>query len=290
MDNKIKLIIDTDIGSDIDDALCLAYLLKQPRCEILGITTCSFEPEKRAEIADATVRSFGKNIPVYPGRENPIYGPQLQVSVHQYDVVSNFEHRRDFKKNSAIEFMRNAIVENPGEVVILAIGPLTNVGALFCAYPELVDLVKEVSILGGCYFEEWKSKMPVEFNIKNDALAAGIVFSTGAKIRVGGLDVSMATKTDCDAFIASDCEDSRKLLIPYIKKFRERTNDMYYHDAIAAVWLFENDICSFIRGNVTVDFANEWGRTDFESDENGNVLVAEKIDVDAFFRHYESIV
>ena len=54
-----------------------------------------------AEIADATVRSFGKNIPVYPGRENPIYGPQLQVCVHQYDVVANFEHGCDFKKNSA---------------------------------------------------------------------------------------------------------------------------------------------------------------------------------------------
>ena len=72
--NKIKLIMDTDIGSDIDDALCLAYVLRQPACELLGITTCSSEPAKRAEIADSICRYMGKDIPIYPGRDTPLIG------------------------------------------------------------------------------------------------------------------------------------------------------------------------------------------------------------------------
>ena len=48
-----KVLLDTDIGGDIDDAVCLAYLLKEPQCELIGITTVCGEPEKRAAVADA---------------------------------------------------------------------------------------------------------------------------------------------------------------------------------------------------------------------------------------------
>ena len=85
----LKLIVDTDIGSDIDDALCLAYLLQQPRCEIVGITTCSSEPEKRAEIVDSICQYVGREFPIFPGLGAPILGKQLQVAVHQYDVAEH---------------------------------------------------------------------------------------------------------------------------------------------------------------------------------------------------------
>ena len=53
---KFLCLLDTDIGSDIDDAVALAYLLRQPKCDLLGITTVTGEPEKRASIADAVCR------------------------------------------------------------------------------------------------------------------------------------------------------------------------------------------------------------------------------------------
>lgn len=55
-----KILPDTDIGGDIDDAICLAYLLKEPRCDLLGITTVCGEPEKRAAVADAICRAAGR--------------------------------------------------------------------------------------------------------------------------------------------------------------------------------------------------------------------------------------
>ena len=62
----IKLLLDTDIGGDIDDAVCLAYLLAQPECELLGITTVSGEAEKRAMLASVLCKVAGKHIPIFP--------------------------------------------------------------------------------------------------------------------------------------------------------------------------------------------------------------------------------
>ena len=64
---KTKIILDTDIGSDIDDAVCLAYLLAQPDCELLGITTVAGEAEARARMASALCKVAGKDVPIFPG-------------------------------------------------------------------------------------------------------------------------------------------------------------------------------------------------------------------------------
>ena len=65
-----KVILDTDIGGDIDDAICLAYLLKEPQCELAGITTVCGEPEKRAAVADAICRVAEKQIPIVAGLDS----------------------------------------------------------------------------------------------------------------------------------------------------------------------------------------------------------------------------
>ena len=287
---KVKVIMDTDIGSDIDDALCLAYLLSQSRCELLGITTGSSEPHKRAELADSICRYIGREVPIYPGRDMPLLGQQRQVAVHQYGVVSNLSHKTEFKSNYAIDFMRETIESNPHEVIILAVGPLTNVGALLAAYPHLVGLIKEISIMGGSYLDSTLARYPIEFNIVNDPTAAKILFDSGVSIRAIGLDVSLATKISCTEFI-----DSRKVKImevveSYAKKFLERTDDMYFHDAISAAILFADNICTYRRGYVFVDMGEEMGKTLFEEDSGGNVYVADNINVNAFFEHYYSVI
>ena len=72
-----KVLLDTDIGSDIDDAVCLAYLLAQPECELLGITTVSGEPVQRAMIASAVCTLAGQQIPIYPGAADPLLGKMI---------------------------------------------------------------------------------------------------------------------------------------------------------------------------------------------------------------------
>jgi len=80
---SVKIILDTDIGTDVDDALCLAYLLAHPKCELLGITTVGGEADKRATLASVLCKIAGKHIPIFPGSEEPLLVPQRQKQVHR---------------------------------------------------------------------------------------------------------------------------------------------------------------------------------------------------------------
>src|SRR5437773_4443121 len=93
----LPLIFDTDIGSDIDDAIALAYLLKQPRCDLLGITTVTGQPQVRAQLSDAVCRAFGRQeVPVHSGAAQPLLGAQLQPEVPQKAVLPKWPHREKF--------------------------------------------------------------------------------------------------------------------------------------------------------------------------------------------------
>src|SRR5688572_23171715 len=122
----IKVILDTDIGSDIDDAICLAYLLAQPECELLGITIVTGEADKRAMLASALCKIAGKKVPIMPGAEEPLLIPQRQTQAQQAVALTKWAHDQHFPRGQAIEFLRQTIHEHPGELVLLAIGPLTN--------------------------------------------------------------------------------------------------------------------------------------------------------------------
>jgi inosine-uridine nucleoside N-ribohydrolase len=122
MSEKVKVILDTDIGSDIDDTFALAYLLSKERCKLLGITTVTGEAVKRAEIASAQCIAAGRpDIPIYPGTENPVYIPLKQTKAHQSEMLGKWEHRMDFPKYEVIEFLRKTIRANPGEITLIAI-------------------------------------------------------------------------------------------------------------------------------------------------------------------------
>src|SRR6266852_4178271 len=112
----IKLLLETDIGGDIDDALCLAYLLAQPACELLGITTVTGEAEKRAMLASALCKVAGKHIPIFPGVEYPLLAAQRQPDAPQARALHKWDHDTTFPRGQAVEFLRQTIRTHPGEV------------------------------------------------------------------------------------------------------------------------------------------------------------------------------
>jgi purine nucleosidase len=126
----MKLLLDTDIGSDIDDAVCLAYLLAQPECELLGITTVSGEPEKRAMLASALCKAAGQGAADSAGCGAPAAGWQhAQTSAPQSAALARWPHETHFPDGHAIGFMREMIRRHPGDVALLAIGPDDERGA-----------------------------------------------------------------------------------------------------------------------------------------------------------------
>ena len=150
--------------------------------------------------------------------------------------------------------------------------------------------VKEVSILGGSFFEEGLSIMTAEWNIRNDPVAAKIVFNSGANMRVAGLDVSIKLKTSCKDFLATPRRAKVfEVVKRYATKFLERTDDMYFHDVLAAAVLFCEDICKYTVGSIEVDLTEERGKTIFTADPQGHTSVAYEVDALKFFEHYYQI-
>lgn len=280
---KEKVILDTDIGTDIDDAICLGYLLKNPECELLGITTVSGESEKRAMIASYICEKAGKDIPVYPGLTEPFIGQQKQKVAQQFEFLEKISYKKTFEKDW-FNFLRRTIRENPYQVNLITIGPLTNIGILFRIDPELPSLLKSMYIMGGMFFGENKK---VEWNISIDPYAAATVFSSPVKeMYICGLDVTTRVRLEKDRIIE---KFSKNFLLKEVLNFAEiwfRNSEVItFHDPLAAAVLFEKNLCRFKKGKVFVD---QIGITGFIEDKEQNSFVAEDVNENIFFEHFFS--
>jgi purine nucleosidase len=290
-----KLILDTDIGSDIDDAVCLAYLLMQPECELLGITTVSGEPERRAAMASALCQVAGKDVPIYPGLDQPILGVQRQPVAKQAIALPRWPHRSLFPQGEAVEFLRRTIRAHPGEITLLTIGPLTNIGLLFALDREISRLLKQVVMMGGVYLRD---EPATEWNILLDPVAADIVFRAPVPVRAIGLDVTLQVKMAAD-------EVRRRFTVPILRPVLDFAEVWFgdspsitFHDPLAAATVFdpapaegEDAICHFEPGLITVDLAAVPGRTVFTpSPDEARHALAVEVRPERFFAEYFRVV
>lgn len=289
-EGRIKVLLDTDIGSDIDDALCLAYLLMQPRCELLGITTVTGEPEKRAMLASAICTAAGKdNIPIKPGSPKPLLIEQRQKTAPQAEVLTRWRHRTDMPKFEAVQFLRETIRSHPNEIALLTIGPLTNIGLLFAMDPEVPTMLNQLVMMCGVYKigkHEW--------NAIGDPHATAIVFNAPVKKTVAvGLDVTTRCVMDSDEF--RKCFRGTPML-DLVREMAEvwfrGTQRVVFHDPLAASLIFEPDICRYEKGVVTVNLndGDALGETSFHPDDGRRHIIATDVDVERFFEHYLSVV
>ena len=288
MAEQVPILLDTDIGSDIDDAVCLAYLLAEPRCELVGITTVTGQPIERAMLADAVCRAAGRDdVPVQSGCHTPILYEQRQPHAPQAEVLSRWDHRTEFEPCAAVELLRTAIHDRPGEITLLTIGPLTNVGLLFALDPEAAGMLKALVMMGGIYFEGRS-----EWNTAGDPIASSIVFNAAVpKLVAYGLDVTtkcIMPAAEClERFHGGPFEVVRDMLEVWSRK----AGHVMFHDPLAGASIFEPDICTYRQGRVSVELARgeHFGDTVFAEEAGGRHVVAEKVDSARFFKRYFDI-
>jgi purine nucleosidase len=254
----IKLLLDTDIGSDIDDALCLAYLLAQPDCELLGITTVTDEAEKRAMLASALCKAAGKHIPISPGAEYPLLASQQQPHAPQARALHKWDHDTTFPRGQAVEFLRQTIRAHPGEVVLLTIGPLTNIALLFAANEEIPALLKGLVMMCGVFMNALPGVAAREWNALNDPHAAAMVYRAGVSShRSIGLDVTMQVKMSMQLFREKCRAPLLRPVLDFAAVWSEHEDSITFHDPLAATTIFDDAICTFKRGTVEVELASE---------------------------------
>jgi inosine-uridine nucleoside N-ribohydrolase len=288
-----KLILDTDIGSDIDDAVCLAYLLVQPRCDLLGITTVTGEADKRAMMASALCKVAGKKIPIYPGCEQPLLVAQGQPEAPQAAALARWDHDEQFPHGQAIEFLRQTIRQHPGEITLLTIGPLTNVGLLFAVDREIPALLKALVMMSGVFTNRIPRVGPREWNAFGDPHATAIVYNAPVAVhRSLGLDVTCQVVMSADEVRQRFQKPLLRPVLDFAEVWFTKRDRITFHDPLAAVSTFDDAVCGFHRGNVSVELTSErlQGVTFWKEDPaNGKHEVALEVDPARFFDQYFSV-
>lgn len=283
-----KILLDTDIGCDMDDMLALGYLLAREDVELLGITTVTGEPEVRAALADMMCRLAGKDVPVSIGAGTGRTGEFRQKTVIRKEkaLLDDFAHSTTFGTD-AVGFLHETITSHPHEVTLCAIGPLTNLAELFLAYPETPSMLKRLVIMGGRYGDVDTERWGVqEWNILNDPVSADIVFRAPVPdvLLFGVEQTCRVFRTDTEAL--ADAVSVCPWLVPFSRAIRTG-REAWYHDAVAVSALFHTDGMRFGRGQVRVSGC---GDTVFTPDEAGNHVLMTAMDIPGFFSHFHSVI
>lgn len=208
MNNKAprKVIYDTDPG--VDDAMALYFALAHPGIEIVGITTTfgNVSVDQAATNALYLTAIANQIVPVTKGVKAPWVKPGEPPPdfIHGADGLGNLPSRvatsNVLDPRASAQFIVDMARAQPGEITLVAVGPLGNLALALKLDPELPKLLREVIIMGGTVDEPGNVSPVAEANIWNDPHAADQVFTAGWKLTMVGLDVTHAVITELALF------------------------------------------------------------------------------------------
>jgi purine nucleosidase len=197
----VRVILDTDPsmgspGSEIDDGFALALLVADEAFQLELVTSVNgnTDVESATYLSMELLERLGRaDIPVVRGAAAPLVEPD-KARAAPPEIRDRFGHRRPAPGYAAAEIARR-IVEAPGEITVVAIGPLTNIAAAIALDARVATSVKEIVVMGGVFLGQTNHRgMPGEFNWWTDAHAARAVMRSGAPVRLVGLDVTQQVR------------------------------------------------------------------------------------------------
>jgi purine nucleosidase len=276
-----KVIIDTDIGDDIDDAFAIALALKSPELDILGISTTFGDTEARAKIVDRLLGEAGRtDIPVLAGTPTHTTNVMNQLRFGEGGHFRRTSHPR------AADFILEQIRRYPGQITLIAIGPLMNVGALIDKDPATFVKLKRVVMMGGSiecgYGELWfcpQHGPDAEWNIINDISSAKKLFLSGVPLFVMPLDSTQLKLDETKrAYLFKQGTPLTDSLTLLYHEWGQLTPTLF--DPVTVAFILDPKICPVEPMHIRVD---DKGFTRREPG-SPNAQVCMHSDADAFFR------
>jgi inosine-uridine nucleoside N-ribohydrolase len=269
-----KILIDTDPG--IDDAMAIFYALASPELDVVGLTSvfgnahtsvCTANALKLLEIAGRT------DVPVARGVERPLAMPYRGpvAFVHGTDGQGNVflsPPTTQVQPLDAVQFIIRTVMDAPGEITLVALGPLTNIAIAMQLEPSLGSQFAEIVLMGGNAFCGGNASPAAEANILNDPEAADIVFGADCPIVMAGLDVTeqaVMTSADLATFASFGNARAQHLaaIIPFYERFyRERLgiDGIFVHDSTTISYLLAPESFTWVEHPVRVDCGDSFCR------------------------------
>jgi purine nucleosidase len=260
-----RLIFDTDIGTDVDDCLALALLLGSPEVRIEGITCVYGDVGLRSRMCRKLLALRGggsEAIPVCRGVERPVLGlrPIHWLGHEGVGLLGEDDNLPPECDEHAVDFIVRTVMANPGEIHLLAVGPLTNVAIALLREPRLATALAHLTIMGGHIQAEDDPQRRVEHNLRCDPEAAHIVLSSGAPMTLVPLNVT--TRVTIDAAGADRIKAAGTPFhlavadqVARYPAFRER-GATFLHDPLAAACILEPELATLRDLHVAIELAD----------------------------------
>lgn len=263
-----RILFDTDPG--IDDALAILLALASPEVSVEGLSivhgNCSLEQGTRNALSVLELANAG-SIPVAKGCELPLVQPSLLAPETHGTTGLGYAHlpapRVQPIRQHAVDFLIERILASPGEIALVAIGPLTNVALAIRQEPRLADALGELIIMGGALRAEGNTTALAEFNTYVDPHAAHIVYHAGIPATLVPLDVTyqcILTSRDVqrlqkiDSPITKFVADATRFYMEFHDEYQS-IEGCVINDPLALTLAFAPDLCTYRELPVDVDLS-----------------------------------
>jgi len=257
------IILDTDIGSDVDDAMALLLACASPEMALAGVTTGGGEAHERARLAVQLLRRAGRDdIPVYAGMSTRLlpYKPDHFAPYDGHGLSIADITEADYASQHAVEYLLHMARERGPELTLVTIGPLTNIGAAVALDPQTMARFKELIIMGGAFWGDRARRG--EYNVSSDPEATKVVLGLDIPTAFVGLDVTLQVVNGpshmarLKAARTPLTDLAHSMLADYQARLRRSYN--YLHDPLALACAFDQRFVQFVEA--PVDIVTEEGK------------------------------
>jgi purine nucleosidase len=270
---RTLLYVDTDVslgtpGAEIDDGAALVLLLRHPAVEVVGASSV-FGNAPLADTAANLDRLLtwlgGESVPRGIGAERPLVADLSWFDEWRSGYGTTLPWMPRKACRPAAQLLIETLRSYPGQVCVLALGPLTNLALALRLAPDILPLARQVIVMGGSFNAEHPAP---EFNIRCDPEAAQIVLSAGWPVQLLGLDVtrrvhfsrSELASLPRDHPALSLLSDQASSWIDRVERMGWEQDGCALHDAVAAACLVAPELFTFIESAVEVELADPQAR------------------------------
>jgi len=299
-----KYIIDTDIGDDVDDAFAVMLAAKS-KLDVIGITTVFRNSVQRAKMAKYFLRLIGReDIPIVAGIDKPFLqkmqyllpAEMLEKEEREgYYTLPQYMPEMDGEEitnENAVDFIIKMAEKHGENLVLVPIGPLTNIAMAIRKAPDIMRKIKQIRIIGGNY-----SIAHPEWNIACDPEAAKIVFTSGIPLKAIGIDITMRCPLSDEQLdkLKNLGSESASLICNMIEKWMAHYNYTrpVMHDPLVLASFLEEGVVEFEKKIVSVALSEYRGCTIVRGAmdlETAEMDVAVNVYPEKFFKVFDEII
>lgn len=269
--------LDTDIGDDIDDAFCLALLLKSPELSVKSISTVLNDTAHRADMCRDLCSAAGCEPVTVAGSRSVISRRQKLYAMTRPPHHGALQ-RSTLQADIAGTLLTLAVARKTADV-LLTIGPMTNLALSLVADPDVTRFPRYIAMAG-----EVQIAQHAEWNIRIDPEAAAVVCSSGVKIDFIPFKIGIDTKLSTEEMAELDRAQSpvARVLNAFRKEFWTTCPKQEMFDPMTVVALLHEEWFTWKQGTMIVETRGEetYGQTNFRYDPSGPHRVAVAVDVE----------